>query len=321
MISAKALMLGTATALITANGITAHAFGSSEKGTSGAAFLKIGPGARPAAMGEAFSAVEGDVHSLYYNPAGLAAVKGWDMTGMHDAYFQGMSYDFIAAAVPLSRMIGRDPSERLGVLGMGIYSLSVGDIERRGRTDASGPSGTFGAQDMAFALGYAREVRERLSAGGSAKFIRQTLDDKSASAMALDAGAVFRASERLNLSAGWRHLGTRPSYGGPADPLPLTLYLGSAFKPRPELGLSLDLAFPRDRGVSYSLGAEFVRPMSETLAASLRAGYAERNTDADGLGGVAMGAGLKYKSFDFDFAWVPLGDLGNTFRYSFRLRY
>ena len=64
LISAKALILGTATAaaLTAAPPATVSALGSSEKGTSGAAFLKIGPGARPAAMGEAFSAVEGDVH-------------------------------------------------------------------------------------------------------------------------------------------------------------------------------------------------------------------------------------------------------------------
>ena len=41
---------------------------------SGAAFLKIGTGARPEAMGGAYTALADDVSALHYNPAGLSSV-------------------------------------------------------------------------------------------------------------------------------------------------------------------------------------------------------------------------------------------------------
>src|SRR5687767_5725272 len=50
------------------------AFGNDNAGTSGAAFLKIAPGARPVGMGEAFTGVADDIHSVYFNPAGLAMI-------------------------------------------------------------------------------------------------------------------------------------------------------------------------------------------------------------------------------------------------------
>ena len=34
-----------------------------------------------------------------------------------------------------------------------------------------------------------------------------------------------------------------------------------------------------------------------------------------------MGAGIGYKLFDIDFAWVPFGDLGNTFRYAAHVKF
>ncbi|MBI5244034.1 MAG: UPF0164 family protein, partial [Elusimicrobia bacterium] len=42
---------------------------------TGAAFLKIGTGARAEAMGGAYTAIADDVNALYYNPGGLAALK------------------------------------------------------------------------------------------------------------------------------------------------------------------------------------------------------------------------------------------------------
>ncbi|MFC1629539.1 hypothetical protein ACFL3H_10580 [Gemmatimonadota bacterium] len=45
------------------------------------AVVPTGTGARPLAMGEAYHAIGGDIHSLYYNPAGLGLVKGLGIEG------------------------------------------------------------------------------------------------------------------------------------------------------------------------------------------------------------------------------------------------
>ena len=42
---------------------------------TGAAFLKIGTGARPAALGGAYTALADDVNAIYYNPGALARLQ------------------------------------------------------------------------------------------------------------------------------------------------------------------------------------------------------------------------------------------------------
>ncbi len=39
-------------------------------------FLKLGVGARAAAMGDAVLALSGDANAIFYNPAGCASVQG-----------------------------------------------------------------------------------------------------------------------------------------------------------------------------------------------------------------------------------------------------
>ena len=45
-------------------------------GTTAAQFLKIGADPRGTAMGNAYVAMNGDASSIFWNPAGLANVKG-----------------------------------------------------------------------------------------------------------------------------------------------------------------------------------------------------------------------------------------------------
>ncbi|MGQ9707961.1 MAG: hypothetical protein ACUVUR_03690, partial [bacterium] len=57
-------------------GIAAGAgFGPSATGFT---FMKLGVGARPVAMGQAFTGVADDANALFYNPAGLALNSQFD---------------------------------------------------------------------------------------------------------------------------------------------------------------------------------------------------------------------------------------------------
>jgi len=53
--------------------------GQSKVGTAGFQFLKIAPSARGAALGSAFSAIADDASALYYNPAGIAGLKKYEL--------------------------------------------------------------------------------------------------------------------------------------------------------------------------------------------------------------------------------------------------
>jgi len=52
-------------------------------GTAGAQFLKIGPGARVDGIGSAFCAIADDVTAVYWNPAGIGQLEGFNLSDTH----------------------------------------------------------------------------------------------------------------------------------------------------------------------------------------------------------------------------------------------
>lgn len=300
----------------------AAAFGKGDKGRAGAQFLKIAPGARPSGMGEAFAGVADDIHSVYYNPAGLGTLRRVEVTGSHSAQFQGVRYNFAALAVPLLSWVDTDkPRNAYGVLGVAIYSLSVDEIERRGTTETDDPLDEFEAADFAYALTYAYKIPDTgLSLGVTAKAIKSEIGEARANTAAADFGALWRHN-RLGVGAGVRNVGGDHGFNEAADPLPLTIFSGAAYKFSDRLIGSTELDLPRDSKATVGVGVEYKHPFADKLTGSVRSGYNTKNTDADELAGVSFGMGVGYSNFNFDFAFIPFGDLGNVFRYSLVVKF
>lgn len=300
----------------------ASAFGSGDKGTSGAQFLKITPGARPSAMGDAFAGVADDVHAIYYNPAGLGTLRRVEVAGMHDSFVQGVNYEFAAMAVPLLSWVDtKEEKNKYGVLGVAVYDLQVGGIERRSTTETDQAVDTFGSSDFAYALSYGYRVPDiGLSLGATAKFVNQTLDTAKANAFAADVGALYRF-DRVGLGAGIRNVGSRVKFGTASDPLPTTAFGGLGYKFSDRWIGSVEVDVPRDNSASVGFGTEYRHPFADKLTGAVRAGYSSRNTDAGGFSGATFGLGLGYGNFDFDFAFVPFGELGNAVKYSLVVKF
>ena len=55
-----------------------------------AAFEEIGAGARPIAMGSAFTAISDDPHAIHYNPAGLAQIRRGELTAGYGRLYLGL---------------------------------------------------------------------------------------------------------------------------------------------------------------------------------------------------------------------------------------
>ena len=301
----------------------AAAFGSSAKGTSGGQFLEIAPGARPAAMGGAFAGIADDVYAVYYNPAGLANLQRVEVTGMDDQYFQGVNYDFAGLAVPLLKF-QKDSFEAMnsrGVLGVGVYNLSLGNIPTQGNTETASPTGTIASQDVAYTVSYAYAPRDTdLAFGVTGKYVTSSLGGYNASVFAADAGALYH-KDQWSFGAGLRNLGPQYGFAGQADPLPLLLYAGTGYRINGHWLASAEIDAPRDNNLVLALGTEYVHPFSMKLSGTLRAGYNTGNTDAGGFAGASIGAGLTYGNFAFDYAFIPFGDLGNTNRYSLIVKF
>lgn len=318
---ARAWALGALGALLPAGASAGDLGGPADRGTSAAQFLKVAPGARATGMGEAYSASCEDAYAAYYNPAGLARLRRVEVAASHQQRFQGIAHEFAAAAVPLLAWTEskRERSE-FGVLAFALTSLSVGGIERRGLVETDEPTGSFGAADFAYALGYGYAFDRRLSGGITLKRIEQRIDAYRASASAVDAGGLYRAG-RVSLSAGLRNFGGKVRFINAADPLPFTLYAGAAWRPSESWLLAADLRSPRDHRLGGSLGLEHRRRFAEDLSGALRAGYNSSNTDADGFGGVSLGGGVGYRQLEMDFSWVPRGELGDSYLYSLQIKF
>lgn len=283
------------------------------KGEAGAAFLGISPGARPAAMGDAFGGLADDVYSVYYNPAGLGGLERVQMAGSHEARFEGLSYDHAAVSVPLLAWVDTPrPGTDLGVLAFSVTSLKVEGLERRGTTETDQPLGTFDAGDLALALSYGLNLPESpWSVGATAKLIESRLDSARARAPALDVGALYRA-DRWSAGAGARNLGQGLRFREETDPLPSVLYAGASCELNEKWLAAAELSQPLD----FAVGFERRRTFGKKLQGAGRFGYNTAKRGGGTLAGAALGLGLTYNGFSADFAWLPAGELGDGFKYT-----
>jgi hypothetical protein len=304
-------MIGKAAALLSM-GLLCLASGAQAAGTSGAAFLKVAAGARPSALGEAYTALADDVNAVAWNPAGLTGVTSPQFTATQGQMLQEFDQSFVAGAYPFP----------WGTLGFGVTSLSVDGIEKRA-ADTDAADGTFGAEDTAYNLSYARRFGENLSAGVSVVYLRQALDGRSASAMGGNLGLQWVTPHRpLTVGLALRHLGTKVKFDQEGDPLPMTPSLGAAWR-HGRLNLTADVRQPRDEDVSFGGGAEFLQPLpSLEMSVAVRGGYNSAATDVtEGMSGVSAGFGVTWRQWGFDMAWAPYGALGQTFRYALIVKF
>jgi hypothetical protein len=282
-------------------------------GTSGADFLTVGVGARPMAMGGAFSAVDegADANAVNWNPGALGFVHERGLTASYNSLFVDENQGYFGYAAP----IGKEG----GVWAAGMNYLSVSKIERRGTTDTEQPISTFDNQNFAASASYGRAFGDALAVGGTLKYVRTALDALKENAMAVDAGLLARTPvDGLTVGAAMRNLGSNI---GP-DSMPLTFKGGAAYR---MVGGQLILASDFDwlmteRRGYWSLGSEFW--ISRNLA--VRAGY-QFGHGADQLQsrlvGLGAGLGVKFGRFTMDYAFIPYGDLGDTHRMTVGLRF
>ncbi len=306
----KKLALTLSALLLIAGANTAWSFGSSSKGTSTAGFLKIGPGARAAAMGEAYSAVANDATALYWNPAALRQVKKNSISLMHADYLESSNYEYGAFAHTGSKFS----------IGAGVQLMSAGTIT--GRDDSGLETGGFSPKDMALTLGYAQEIGS-FSAGVAAKYIQSKIID-SAETGAVDLGLLSPklVQEKLSFAFTASNLGGTIKYDQKSESLPVLLKVGSAFDLTKAWLVSADLGFPKDNDAYGAFGTEYRLEIASELSIAGRAGYNTRTSgDVDGFSGASFGAGFNIKSLSFDYGFVPFGDIGDTHRVSLSLNF
>lgn len=188
---------------------------ASDNGAAAADFLNIGVGARATALGGAFTSVADDATASYWNPAGLTSVETIQLAFSHFAWYQDITYEYLAAAYPASNRFA---------FAVSASYLSYGTIEGYDINDE--PTGPLSSvYDMAVGISAGYSATENLSVGLTSKYIILSLAEVSASAVAADIGINYH---RNNLNAGLSlvNLGQKLKFNDSEDNLPLAIRAG-----------------------------------------------------------------------------------------------
>lgn len=273
--------------LATASGATA-----ADPGDVGMLSLRMGIGAREAAMGGAGVAVSEGAAALFWNPANNALQdRGTDLLLQHHDYLGLFNHE--AAAVS-----HRAGSGVVGFVFSGFYSE---ELVRRGEDSVGVPEGTFRPYDVSFGLSYARPVGERFAVGATAKFIYETIDLYSDSGLALDLFISHHALvDGLVFGASLTNMGGQMNLRDEPFDLPAAARIGAAYTPGAaalggNLTLAADMVFPNDTSEKTHLGAEYRLLGEFALRAGTRLNYENQ--------GLTAGAGFRAGRLGIDYAF------------------
>lgn len=295
-------------------------------GTTGAAFLKIEGGSRPAGLGGAFAGLANDINTIFWNPAGLTAVHDRELTAMQHFSFADINNQTIGYAQRIERLVW-------GASFLGSFT----EIERR-QGPTEDPDSTVTVGGFATGLSLAYPLGEAISVGATAKIISEQLDIQNAFGVAADVGLVARLLDnRLGIGIAVQNAGVLD--GG--ENLPIALRAGLAYRmwEQPTTEVETDEPMPAqevwalvadahlpllDANPSFHVGVE--RWFYESVAARLgyRIGFNENPSD-----GLSLGIGVRRSGedmlanidFQFDYAFVPDAYVGNAHRVSFITRF
>jgi len=353
------LLLAICALVFTLYSSVTPSYATTNVGTAGAQFLKIGPGARVDSLGGAFSAIANDVTTIYWNPAGLSQLEKTSFSDTHTIWLADVRYNYLAFATPI---------EKVGTLGASVTFLNVPDTEI---TTLAQPDGTglwYSAWDTAVSLAYSRELYHKdsgakLSLGFNLKYIHQQIHRANARGVAIDIGTLYHTGWRsLRIGMSFSNFGPEMSFGGPdletgveqagdeltaeyqpfpdttnparkaeldtiEYPLPSNFRLGVAYdlidNDSNLLTVALDGNHPNDNSERLNLGFEYWFKK----AAAIRAGYKfrlgpDQSDDEEGLT-LGLGIHLNFREtmISLDYAFADFGYLQDAHRVSLGIKF
>jgi len=322
----------------------------SKRGTTAASFLEIGIGARGTSMGNAYVAVVDDVHSLYWNPAGLALMDKSEVSFIQTNWLAGIDFNNVSAAFPMGNM---------GTFGVALTSISIAEMDVTTIDQPEGTGERFGATDLSATLGWGRKFTDRFSFGANVKYIEERIWHMKASSVAVDLGTTFKTQFKdMKVGMSVSNFGNKMRLQGDDTlievdiapdqegnnsrinahldtdywSLPLTFRVGVAADvlkiPHGKLTMAIDAAHPNNYSESISVGGEF----NLMDMAFLRAGQTFYLDDLDDDGnslsqeGFNVGGGVNFLiarslRFKLDMAYGNWGILNETRRFSLSLEF
>lgn len=259
------------------------------------AFEEGGTGARPMAMGGAFTAVANDVNAIYCNPAGLELVKRVEVMGMTTQLFgeEDLTLYLFGGVVPI---------RKLGVLGLSFSQFGFSEYRETQTILSLGQRLGTG-----ICLGLNVKIMNLKIEGASANS-----DYGKASALGLDMGVLGDFGSKFRLGAMAMNLNS-PRLGNCPENLAQTIRLGVSFQPFPGYTGSLDFHLPMSSVIiEPEIRVGFEATFTKNL--TLRAGVENNPARLSG------GFGFRWDIFRFDYAFLSHPFLNGQHLFSFSLQ-
>jgi hypothetical protein len=274
--------------------------------SAGADFLRAEIPARPAALAGAFGAFHDDATGFLWNPSALGHVKEPALSASHFSSIVDTSFDEAAFVVPAG--FKKTPAG----LGLAVqYSATAGLQE----TDLQGnDKGAIDNHDFVLQAGYGLLLGKRLAFGLGAKIFSSQLAEFRSRGAALDLGVQSKVMDRLDLGISFVDWGTQEAYDSQPDPLPtrLRLALKALAVDAPDAqvlaALEVDRPWTTSDPILVTTGAEYWYQKVMAFRVGWRFG-------AD-TGNLTLGTGVKWSGLSFDYAYVAVGDVGITHRFT-----
>lgn len=304
---------------------------------SGAAFLKMLPGARTQGMGNTYTGMYDDLNAVLANPASAGFLRHWQWTLNYSKWFADVYNASFFYGQTFATPWARRTTVTAGIVVQGMAPFN--SVDR--------PALTTDAGDQLFILNVGQPLdflSRQMALGASAKYLRSRLDRYQAGAWVVDAGMFYRsplfnmpaflrsALPRGFVTAGFAvtQLGRPITFLQQGTPLPLTWRGGVHWHAGEHHGLTVqvgvDWQSTRDDGDQINLGAEvtwrdlltlragyFVKQPENHLLDRLNAGISFRIDDRQGqLLDVLPG---RNKALRLDIAGLGTDDLfSSTYR-------
>jgi hypothetical protein len=272
-------------------------------GTTSANFLEIGYGSAGIALGDAYVSVVRDISSVYWNPAGLGYMEKNEFQVMYQPWIADINTSYVGLGYV---------HQQMGTFAVGFVYSSYGEEDVTSVQMQEGTGEKFDGLDFSVSLSYGRKLAQWFSFGATGKYIASRIWHESASAVALDLGAIVNTSflswtgepdGGLTIGMSISNYGTRLKYDGidlkrPVDEspqeagnfefvparyetqgweLPLIFRIGVSTHPiltsNHRLTMAIDALHPNNNSEYLNLGGEYALTIPGFGVFSLRSGY------------------------------------------------
>lgn len=189
--------------------MTAFAGNPDRAGSAGATQLLINPFARSSGWASANTASIFGIEATYQNVAGLAFIKGTEVTFTRTNWLQGS--DVNINAFGLGQKIGES-----GVIGLTVMTMNFGDIDITTVEQPEGGLGTFSPSYANIGLSFAKEFSNSIYGGITARVISENISNVKSFGFCFDAGIDYVTGEQDNVRFGiaLKNVGPPMKYSG-----------------------------------------------------------------------------------------------------------